>query len=450
MQTRRTTQQSFSNTLSRLYHAFDAVATWVTRLSWWKFFLFAALMLIAGQILQDELFSGGEEDPVRTERSARKSEPAIMIDDSGIRISPRGKRRGNDEDADTQKAAEAAAAAISADALKEAEKAGKNAEEAAKNAAETVPATPPTPPIPAASDKPLGAKLVRGTNGGEVHIDLPPQIGEELSDAIEAAVDDAAEAKARSYHKQASTWFTSFVWLLVLALFGTKALMSGKKRAEAEMQSATAAAERESMQRQLSEARMAAMQAQVEPHFLFNTLASVEHLIETDPPRASAMQRTLIQYLRAVIPQMRDANLTTSLGREVDMVTSYLDLLKMRMEERLTVDLQVPDGLRSAAFPPMMLQSMVENAIKHGLECKPDGGHLEVRAEIVDSKLRVTVADNGVGFGVMPSKGTGLGLSNIRERLKLLHGEAGQLHIAANVPSGVIATIEVPYQLASK
>ncbi|MCS0591582.1 sensor histidine kinase [Massilia norwichensis] len=457
MQTRRTTQQSFSNTLSRLYHAFDAVATWVTRLSWWKFFLFAALMLIAGQILQDELFSGGEEDPVRTERSARKSEPAIMIDDSGIRISPRGKRRGNDEDAEAQKAAEAAAAAISANALKEAEKAGKNAdaaqknaEEAAKNAADTVPPTPPTPPIPAASDKPLGAKLVRGTNGGEVHIDLPPQIGEELSDAIEAAVDDAAEAKARSYHKQASTWFTSFVWLLVLALFGTKALMSGKKRAEAEMQSATAAAERESMQRQLSEARMAAMQAQVEPHFLFNTLASVEHLIETDPPRASAMQRTLIQYLRAVIPQMRDANLTTSLGREVDMVTSYLDLLKMRMEERLTVDLQVPDGLRSAAFPPMMLQSMVENAIKHGLECKPDGGHLEVRAEIVDSKLRVTVADNGVGFGVMPSKGTGLGLSNIRERLKLLHGEAGQLHIAANVPSGVIATIEVPYQLASK
>jgi LytS/YehU family sensor histidine kinase len=216
------------------------------------------------------------------------------------------------------------------------------------------------------------------------------------------------------------------------------------------MQSANAVAERESMQRQLSEARMQAMQAQVEPHFLFNTLASVEHLIETDPPRASAMQRTLIQYLRAVIPQMRDANLTTNLGRELEMVKSYLDLLKMRMEERLTVVMQVPDGLRSAAFPPMMLQSMVENAIKHGLECKPEGGHLAVTAEIVDSKLRVTVADDGVGFGVVPSKGTGLGLSNIRERLKLLHGEAGQLHIAANIPSGVIATIEIPYQLASK
>ncbi|MGO4476554.1 sensor histidine kinase [Massilia sp. 2TAF26] len=456
MQTRRSTQQYFSNTLSWLYHAFDSVATWVTQLSWWKFFLFAALMLVAGQILQDELFSGGEEENVRAERNARKAEPAITIDDSGIHINPRTKRKGNEETPD--KATEQADR-IAENALKQAEEASKAAAEADKAAAaadkagEAVPPTPPQPPAPAGrgkGDSRSTTKLIRGANGEEVHIDLPPQIGEELSNAIEAAVDDAAEAKARSYHKQASTWFTSFVWLLVMALFGTKALMGGKKRAEAEMQSATAVAERESMQRQLSEARMAAMQAQVEPHFLFNTLASVEHLIETDPPRASAMQRTLIQYLRAVIPQMRDANLTTNLGREVDMVTSYLDLLKMRMEERLTVDLQVPEGLRSAAFPPMMLQSMVENAIKHGLECKPEGGHLAVTAEIVDSKLRVTVADDGVGFGVVPSKGTGLGLSNIRERLKLLHGEAGQLHIAANIPSGVIATIEVPYQLASK
>jgi hypothetical protein len=458
MQTRRSTQQHFSNTLSWLYRAFDTVATWVTQLSWWKFFLFAALMLVAGQILQDELFSGGEEETMLAERNARKAEPAITIDDSGIHINQRPKRKGNEDDTEKAVADASNKAAAAAD---EARKAAEAAAEAAVKAGTPAPPEPPEPPAtpatPATPAAPAtkggahpGAKLIRGANGEEVHIDLPPQIGEELSNAIEAAVDDAAEAKARSYHKQASTWFTSFVWLLVMALFGTKALMGGKKRAEAEMQSATAVAERESMQRQLSEARMAAMQAQVEPHFLFNTLASVEHLIETDPPRASAMQRTLIQYLRAVIPQMRDANLTTSLGREVDMVTSYLDLLKMRMEERLTVDLQVPDGLRSAAFPPMMLQSMVENAIKHGLECKPEGGHLAVKAEIADSKLRVTVADDGVGFGVVPSKGTGLGLSNIRERLKLLHGEAGQLHIAANIPSGVIATIEVPYQLASK
>jgi LytS/YehU family sensor histidine kinase len=160
------------------------------------------------------------------------------------------------------------------------------------------------------------------------------------------------------------------------------------------------------------------------------------------------MQRSLIQYLRAVLPQMRDNVVVTNLGREVDMVKAYLNLLKMRMEERLTVELQIPEQLRSAAFPPMMLQSMVENAIKHGLECKPQGGALKISAEVVGNKLRVIVADNGVGFGVVPSDGTGLGLPTIRERLKLLHGDQGQLHIAANSPSGVIATVEVPYQLS--
>jgi LytS/YehU family sensor histidine kinase len=120
----------------------------------------------------------------------------------------------------------------------------------------------------------------------------------------------------------------------------------------------------------------------------------------------------------------------------------------MRMEERLTVELRIPEELRSAAFPPMMLQSMVENAIKHGLECKPEGGILKIQAEVAGNKLRVMVADNGVGFGVVPSDGTGLGLPTIRERLKLLHGDRGQLHIAANSPTGVIATVEVPYQVS--
>jgi LytS/YehU family sensor histidine kinase len=110
----------------------------------------------------------------------------------------------------------------------------------------------------------------------------------------------------------------------------------------------------------------------------------------------------------------------------------------------------VPDGLRTAAFPPMMLQSMVENAIKHGLEGKPEGGTLQVRAEVAHNKLRVIVADDGLGFGAKPSDGTGLGLSNIRERLKLLHGSQGALNIEPNQPSGVIATIEVPYALAAK
>lgn len=430
-------QDTLKTAGSMLHRGFDAVATWVTQLSWWKFLVFAILMLIAGSILQDELFSSNpmQEEIDNARMSKRKgSDTNIRIDDSGIHFSQRGKiRNKNTEDPE-------AAAAPEAPQAPEAPEAAAAAE------------APEAPATPAKSGKPGAASIpsLPSLPGEEVHIDLPPQIGEELSNAIEEAVDDAAEQKVARYHGQASTWFKSFITLLVLALFGTKALMGGKKRAEAETQTANAAAERESMQRQLSEAKMQMMQAQVEPHFLFNTLASVEHLIETDPPRASAMQRSLIKYLRAVLPQMRDTALVTNLGREADMVEAYLNLLKMRMEERLCVEFDVPEGLRTAAFPPMMLQSMVENAIKHGLEAKPEGGTLKVRADVAHNKLRVIVSDTGLGFGAKPSNGTGLGLSNIRERLKLLHGDQGQLLIAANSPSGVICTIEVPYALAKK
>ncbi|MBP1207994.1 signal transduction histidine kinase [Duganella sp. 1411] len=441
------TQETLKTAAAWLHRGFDATATWVTQLSWWKFLVFAVLMLIAGSILQDELFSSNpvQEEIVRKDKKRKGADTNIVIDDSGIRFNMRGKRNK-----DTDKAESGA------------DDSGAPRAEPAEPAPPAAPEAPEAPAEPAAPAK-SGGKAGKGDKaataavpalptlpGEEVHIDLPPQIGEELSNAIEEAVDDAAEQKVARYHGQASTWFRSFITLLVLALFGTKALMGGKKRAEAETLTANAAVERESMQRQLSEAKMQMMQAQVEPHFLFNTLASVEHLIETDPPRASAMQRSLIKYLRAVLPQMRDNALITNLGREADMVVAYLNLLKMRMEERLTVDFDIPDGLRSAAFPPMMLQSMVENAIKHGLEAKPQGGTLKVRADVAHNKLRVIVSDDGLGFGAVPSDGTGLGLMTIRERLKLLHGDQGQLLIAANSPSGVIATIEVPYQLASK
>ena len=420
MQARPPLQQSFANSLAWLHKGFDATATWVTQLSWWKFFLFAALSLIAASIVQEELFSGsGGPMVVRSDSKPGKrdaNEPHIVIDDTGIRFNPRkGKLPPPPEAPQPPEPGE-------------------------------LPVPPSAGELPVPPAPPAGTSADPGD--GSVHIELPPQIGEELSNAIEEAVDDMAEQKVTRYHNQASTWFKSFISLLLLALFATKALMGGKKRAEAETQHANAAAERESMQRQLSEARMQMMQAQVEPHFLFNTLASVEYLIETNPPRASAMQRSLIQYLRAVLPQMRDNAVVTNLGREADMVKAYLNLLKMRMEERLTVDMQIPDELRSAAFPPMMLQSMVENAIKHGLECKPEGGTLKVVAEVAGNKLRVIVADNGAGFGVHPSDGTGLGLPTIRERLKLLHGDQAKLTITANSPSGVIATIEVPYQVS--
>jgi sensor histidine kinase YesM len=195
---------------------------------------------------------------------------------------------------------------------------------------------------------------------------------------------------------------------------------------------------------------MAAMQAQVEPHFLFNTLASIDHLIETDPARASVMQKNLIALLRASMPTMREAagngQSVRDLGREIAVIRPYLEILKVRMEERLTTDIAVPEGLMSAEFPPMMIQTLVENAIKHGLEPKAEGGHLRVAAEIVHGKLQMTVADTGLGFGKAATAGTGVGLANIRERLQMLYGAKASLTVAENQPSGTVVTVTVPYK----
>ena len=210
---------------------------------------------------------------------------------------------------------------------------------------------------------------------------------------------------------------------------------------------ATETAESEQLKRQVVEARMAAMQAQVEPHFLFNTLASIDHLIETDPQRASQMQKNLIALLRASMPAMREAHPAAhNLGREMAVIKPYLDILKVRMEDRLQTQIDVPAGLLSAEFPSMMIQSLVENAIKHGLEPKAEGGKLTVRAEIVHGKLAVTVADTGLGFGKAATAGTGTGLANIRERLKLLYGNRASMVVSENTPSGTVVTLTVPYQ----
>ncbi len=453
-------QQILTQIMIWARRAFDVVAGWVTQLSWWKFFIFASVVLACGGLLQSILFSSPDDeqpDPKpKIMRSHQNGKPRsftdgdkhVTIDGNGIHIySDKGEK--DKEEADQAK--------------------DQNETEKDQNEAEKDRIPPPEPPAPvapmqeqpeapappaevakpdelakpAAPAKPAPPSYTRSKD--DIHINLPPEVTKEVSDAIDEEVDAAA---AKRVAKNSSTWFMNFVVLLLFVLLGTKALMGGKKRAEVQAAQANEAAEREALKRQVSEAKMQMMQAQVEPHFLFNTLASVEFLIETDPPRASAMQRSLIQYLRAVLPQMREAAPITNLGREADMVRAYLNLLKMRMEERLNVEFNVPEGLRSAAFPPMMLQSLVENAIKHGLEPKTEGGTLSVRAEVAHNKLCVIVTDDGMGFGVVPSTSTGLGLQSIRERLKLLHGEQAQLVIVPNTPSGVCSTIEVPYQLA--
>ncbi|HWK82897.1 MAG TPA: histidine kinase, partial [Caldimonas sp.] len=240
---------------------------------------------------------------------------------------------------------------------------------------------------------------------------------------------------------------TGLAFLFIVASTILKITYKGTIQAEVKAAAATETAESEQLKRQVVEARMAAMQAQVEPHFLFNTLASIDHLIETDPARASQMQKNLIALLRASMPSMRDASPGAhNLGREMAVIRPYLEILKVRMEDRLQTHIDVPEGLLSAEFPSMMIQSLVENAIKHGLEPKAEGGKLEVSAQIVHGMLSVTVADTGLGFGRAATAGTGVGLANIRERLKLLYGDKASMVVADNVPSGTVVTLAVPYQ----
>jgi signal transduction histidine kinase len=230
----------------------------------------------------------------------------------------------------------------------------------------------------------------------------------------------------------------------VIASFIIKAVAGGKRRAELTATEATKRAETEQLERTVVEARMEALQAQIEPHFLFNTLASIDQLIQTDPPRASRMQQSLIRYLRSAMPQMREGSRPT-LGQQVGLSSAFLEIMAMRMEERLEPVVTVPEGLKSAIFPSMMLQTLVENAIKHGLEPKAVGGRLEISAEIVDGQLAVHVLDNGVGF--MPKSDDGVGLANIRERLKALYGARAELIISVPSTGGTCATIKVPYEI---
>ena len=239
---------------------------------------------------------------------------------------------------------------------------------------------------------------------------------------------------------EAPKWF----FLLIVASVIIKVVAGGKRRAEVTANEATKQAETEQLERTVLEARMEALQAQIEPHFLFNTLASIDQLIQTDPPRASKMQQSLIRYLRSAMPQMREGRRPT-LGQQVNLCSAFLEIMAVRMEGRLQTIVSVPDGLKSAVFPSMMLQTLVENAIKHGLEPKPEGGRLEISAEVADGQLAVHVLDTGVGF--MPTAEAGVGLANVRERLQALYKGRAELIITVPPAGGTCATIKVPYEI---
>jgi len=194
-------------------------------------------------------------------------------------------------------------------------------------------------------------------------------------------------------------------------------------------------------EKELTVAKLNLLHAQVEPHFLYNTLASAQVLTRSDPARADLMLGHLIVYLRHSLPRTEDS--MSTLGEELERARAYLEILKIRMGDRLTLQLQVPDALKPLPLPPMMLQTLVENAIKHGLEPVPRGGNVWIFARDAGDNASVIVADDGRGFSE-DGGGTGVGLKNVRERLRLIYGDAASFSIMANFPNGVAATITVP------
>jgi signal transduction histidine kinase len=440
---------------------FHTYANWLVSISWKRFALLSVLLMIISGILQEiPPFNWRWTQVIDIPRAnvppvppvpplppeARRREPLvkvekprpghdkdgveISIDERGVRITPRSK--------DAPASAASAAPAASAQAASE-------------------------PSAAASSSLPeVLVKLPPGADSDTVREaieEAKAAIREAIDDANEAAREaarDAAEAardaadvvpRVRVRRVALGDFLDELAMLWIVASAIIKITYKGRLQAEVRAAQATETAEAEQLKRQVVEARMAAMQAQVEPHFLFNTLASIDHLIETDPPRASTMQKNLIALLRASMPTMREANAqggVRDLGREMAVIRPYIEILKVRMEERLQPEIDVPEGLHSAEFPPMMIQSLVENAIKHGLEPKPEGGKLTVRAQIVHGKLAVTVADTGLGFGRAATAGTGVGLANIRERLQLLYGPKAGLTIAENNGGGTKVTVTVP------
>lgn len=189
-----------------------------------------------------------------------------------------------------------------------------------------------------------------------------------------------------------------------------------------------------------AQAQLALLQAQIEPHFLFNTLANILSLMETDLASARAMLTDLTHFLRASLEETRAP--WTTLGGEMALVTAYLNIQKIRMGPRLHVQCEVDDCLRQIPFAPMLLQPLVENAVLHGLDPRVEGGSIRISAELAGEILRVRVIDTGQGFGDHPA--IGLGMANVRERLNALYGPAGGLLLAENPPQGVEAVIEVP------
>ena len=230
------------------------------------------------------------------------------------------------------------------------------------------------------------------------------------------------------------------VTLLALGFGPTMALgaLYRQRDAQAQHDALSFALEKSELEKQALDARLKLLHAQIEPHFLFNTLANVQELVESGSSQAAPVLKSLIAYLRAAMPQLDDNDAT--LATEASLVRAYLELMHLRMPDRLDFAIEIPPELARLRFPSMALLTLVENAIRHGIDPTEQGGRIDVRAQkLASGEVRISVADTGAGLLDTATPGTGL--ANLRERLLAFYGKDARLELAENVPHGVLATI---------
>ena len=228
---------------------------------------------------------------------------------------------------------------------------------------------------------------------------------------------------------------------ILIAPWTTLAAIVRQKEAFARDQKLAFALERSELERQTLDARLHLLQAQVAPHFLFNTLANVQALVDAGSPHASTVLRSLVQYLRAAVPLLHERAAT--IERELQLVRPYLELMQMRMPDRLQYAMNVDSSVLQVRCPPTTLLTLVENAVRHGIDPSEEGGRIDIDIVRIGERCVVRVTDTGVGLHHSPN-GLGTGLTALRERLQLIFGDAAQLRLAANSPRGAAVEIDMP------
>ena len=230
---------------------------------------------------------------------------------------------------------------------------------------------------------------------------------------------------------------------VLLAPWTALAAIVRQKEAFAREQTLTFALERSELEREALDARLHLLQAQIAPHFLFNTLANVQALVDGGSPQASTLLRSLTAYLRAAVPQLHEPAAT--IERELQLVRPYLELMQMRMPDRLQYAMNVDPKALQVRCPPTTLLTLVENAVRHGIDPSEEGGRIDIQVERRGERCLVRVTDTGVGLH-QSANGLGTGLTTLRERLQMIFGDAAQLRLTAGVPRGAAVEVDMPAQ----